>query len=77
MTLTLETDKVNYENLLEIDRWALLRLEQVREKVTNAYEEYEFHLIYHTVHNFCTVDLKFHLFGYFKRSSIYGCAYFC
>jgi len=52
------TDKVNYQELLEIDRWALMRLEQVREKVTTAYEEYEFHLIYHTVHNFCTVDLS-------------------
>ncbi|WP_439651934.1 isoleucine--tRNA ligase [Pelosinus baikalensis] len=53
-----DTDKVGYNELLEIDRWALLRLEQVREKVTKAYEEYEFHLIYHTVHNFCTVDLS-------------------
>lgn len=52
------TDKVNYQELLEIDRWALMRLEQVREKVTAAYEGYEFHLIYHTVHNFCTVDLS-------------------
>lgn len=52
------TDKVGYRELLEIDRWALMRLEQVREKVTAAYEEYEFHLIYHTVHNFCTVDLS-------------------
>ena len=52
------TDKVNYNQLLEIDRWALLRLEQVCEKVTTAYEEYEFHLIYHTVHNFCTIDLS-------------------
>ncbi len=52
------TDAVSYQELLEIDRWALLRLEQVREKVTTAYEEYEFHLIYHTVHNFCTVDLS-------------------
>lgn len=51
-------DRVSYENLLEIDRWALLRLEEVREKVTKAYEEYEFHLLYHTVHNFCAVDLS-------------------
>lgn len=51
-------DKVGYDNLLEIDRWALLRLEQVRGRVTKAYEEYEFHTLYHTVHNFCTVDLS-------------------
>jgi len=53
-----DTDKVAYDQLLEIDRWALLRLEQVRAKVTQAYENYEFHLLYHTVHNFCAVDLS-------------------
>ncbi|WP_281289528.1 isoleucine--tRNA ligase [Sporomusa termitida] len=52
------TDKVAYHQLLEIDRWALMRLEQVRAKVTQAYEDYEFHLLYHTVHNFCAVDLS-------------------
>lgn len=51
-------DGVGYESLQEIDRWALLRLEQVREKVTKAYDEYQFHSLYHTVHNFCTVDLS-------------------
>jgi isoleucyl-tRNA synthetase len=51
-------DSVNYDNLLEIDKWALIRLEQVRGRVTKAYEEYEFHLLYHTVHNFCAVDLS-------------------
>jgi len=53
-----ETDKVGYDKLLEIDRWALLRLEQVRQRVTRAYEEYEFHHLYHTVHNFCAIDLS-------------------
>ncbi len=53
-----DKDRVEYDELLEIDRWALLRLEQVRQKVTKAYDDYEFHLLYHTVHNFCTVDLS-------------------
>ena len=53
-----EKDKVSYGELLEIDRWALLRLEQVRQRVTKSYEEYEFHSLYHTVHNFCAVDLS-------------------
>ncbi len=53
-----ETDRVSYDRLLEIDRWALLRLEQVREKVTQAYDAYEFHTLYHTVHNFCAIDLS-------------------
>ena len=52
------TDKVEYKDLTELDRWALHRLEEVRQKVTNAYENYEFHILYHTIHNFCTVDLS-------------------
>ena len=52
------TDRMEYEMMTEIDRWALMRLEQVRERVTRAYDEYEFHTLYHTVHNFCAVDLS-------------------
>ncbi len=51
-------DCVAYSEMQEIDKWALLRLEQVQEKVTKAYEEYQFHSLYHTIHNFCTVDLS-------------------
>jgi isoleucyl-tRNA synthetase len=51
-------DGVKYNELQEIDRWALLRLEQVRERVTKSYDDYQFHSLYHTVHNFCTIDLS-------------------
>lgn len=53
-----ETDKVAYDDLLEIDKWALLRNEEVKEKVTQAYENYDFHVLYHSIHNFCTIDLS-------------------
>ena len=53
-----ETDAVAYENMTELDKWALLRLEQVFETVTDAYENYQFHVMYHAIHNFCTVDLS-------------------
>ncbi len=52
------TDKVAYADMSELDKWALLRLEEVKQKVTEAYENYEFHILYHTIHNFCTVDLS-------------------
>ncbi len=53
-----KTDTVAYEDMQELDRWALMRLEQVYETVTEAYENYQFHVMYHAVHNFCTVDLS-------------------
>ena len=52
------SDVVAHAELLEIDRWALMRMEQVLEKVTKAYDEYQFHVLFHTIHNFCTVDLS-------------------
>ncbi|ADY55025.1 Isoleucyl-tRNA synthetase [Syntrophobotulus glycolicus DSM 8271] len=53
-----EQDRVEYSKLQEIDRWVLTRLARVIEKVIKAYETYEFHVVYHTVHNFCTVELS-------------------
>jgi isoleucyl-tRNA synthetase len=51
-------DKVPYQELQEIDRWALLKLSKVVERVLLGYETYEFHWVYHTIHNFCTVELS-------------------
>lgn len=53
-----ERDQVLDEQLLEIDHWALLRLQQLVEKVTAAYNDYEFHIFYHSVHNFCVLDMS-------------------
>lgn len=46
------------EHLLEIDRWAMSRLQGLIKRVTEAYERFEFHLVYHSIHNFCVVDMS-------------------
>lgn len=46
------------ENLQEVDRYMMLRLQELIEKVRNAYDHYEFSTIYHNVHNFCSIDLS-------------------
>jgi len=43
---------------VEIDKWALLKLHKLIKKVTDAYENYEFHVVYHSIHNFCAVDMS-------------------
>jgi isoleucyl-tRNA synthetase len=53
-----QTDVVPMEQLLEIDRWALNKLEQVRANVLKGYRENQFHVVYHEVNNFCTVDMS-------------------
>ena len=52
------THKVPYDQMLEIDRWALSRLHNLVGQVTKAYEEYQFHRVWHMVHNFCAVELS-------------------
>jgi isoleucyl-tRNA synthetase len=50
--------RVPYEDLPELDRWALLRLGELIPKVTKAYEDFEFHAIFHVLNNFCSVDMS-------------------
>lgn len=51
-------EPVELESMPEIDRWALLRLNRLIEKVMNAYENFEYHTIYHSIHNFCVIDMS-------------------
>ena len=51
-------DQVPYEKMSELDRWALLKLHRLIERVLKAYHDYEFHGVYHAIHNFCTVDMS-------------------
>ncbi|MBM0108621.1 isoleucine--tRNA ligase [Steroidobacter sp. S1-65] len=51
------TDKVPASEMVEVDRWAVWRTQQLQEEVIAAYRSYQFHLIYQKVHNFCSVDL--------------------
>ncbi|HXS87923.1 MAG TPA: class I tRNA ligase family protein, partial [Steroidobacteraceae bacterium] len=50
-------DQVSPDQLVALDRWALWRTEQLQEEVVAAYRNYQFHLVYQKVHNFCSVDL--------------------
>jgi isoleucyl-tRNA synthetase len=52
------TDSVADHDLLEIDRWALSRLEGLVNRVLKSYDAYEFHVLYHAVHNFCSIDMS-------------------
>jgi isoleucyl-tRNA synthetase len=51
------TDAVEPAQMVAIDRWALARTAQLQDEVIAAYREFQYHLIYQKVHNFCVVDL--------------------
>jgi isoleucyl-tRNA synthetase len=46
-------NSVSAEHLTELDRWALSRYAELVRKVVQSYADYEFHSIYHGLHNFC------------------------
>ena len=52
------TDKVAFADMQELDQWALMRLQQLKKEVEAAYEAYDFHVLFHAVHNFCTVEMS-------------------
>ncbi|ADL12417.1 isoleucine--tRNA ligase [Acetohalobium arabaticum] len=49
---------VEYDELLEIDKWALHKLQKLVDEITEAYEEYDYHKLYHKVHNFCATEMS-------------------
>jgi len=53
-----DRDMVPVESMEEIDRWILHRIQEVVERVRKAYENYQFHVVYYTLYNFCTVELS-------------------
>jgi isoleucyl-tRNA synthetase len=52
------TDRVPYPKLMEIDRFTLHQLQRLIQRIGRAYESYEFHILYHSLHSFCTLDLS-------------------
>ncbi len=57
---TFDPDKnsVSDDQLAEIDKWVLMRLDALTDKVKAGYDAYDFHIVFHAIHNFCIVDLS-------------------
>jgi isoleucyl-tRNA synthetase len=53
-----DADRVSYAQMDELDRWTLLRLGEFIARARKAYADYQFHVVFHSAHNFCAVDLS-------------------
>ena len=51
-------DAVDYGSMPEIDRFALHTLQELTQRLRKAYDDYEFHIIYHRLYNYCVLDLS-------------------
>jgi len=52
------THPVAGESMPELDRYMLHGLQALIDRCRVAYNEFEFHVVYHTLYNYCTIDLS-------------------
>lgn len=50
-------DTLPMDNMLQLDRWIVGRTAQLQQEIIDAYNNYQLHLIYQKLHNFCVVEL--------------------
>ncbi|MCE9626002.1 MAG: isoleucine--tRNA ligase [Deltaproteobacteria bacterium] len=53
-----DQDTVPVSERPELDRWAVASLQEFIQRVTQSYENFEFHVIYHSLNQYCTVTLS-------------------
>ena len=53
-----DTDRVNDDKLHDIDRFAMLKLNELIAKCREGYDKFEYHTIFHAIHNFCVIDMS-------------------
>ena len=51
-------DSIPYQELLELDRWALHQFQELTETVLRSYRRFEYHTIYQAIYNLCVLTLS-------------------
>jgi isoleucyl-tRNA synthetase len=49
---------VPYEQMFEIDKWAMQQFQKLLAEVTDNYENFAFHKVFSLIYNFCTVEMS-------------------
>ena len=52
-----QSDLIDDNKLVALDRWAIARCAQLQKEIIDCYDNYQLHLIYQKLHNFCVVDM--------------------
>ena len=53
-----DKDSVSDDQLTELDKWALMKLDSLIDKMKEGYEAFDFHIALHALHNFCVIDMS-------------------
>lgn len=52
-----DTDMLEEKDMLALDKWAVAQTLQIQKEIIEAYKNYNFHIIYQKLHNFCSEDM--------------------
>lgn len=54
----IDKDAVLQDELCDLDKWALVKLDELIDKVNSAYSAFDYHIVFHAIHNFCVTDMS-------------------
>ena len=54
----IDKDAVSQDALYDLDKWALVKLDELIDKVNAAYCAFDYHIVFHAIHNFCVTDMS-------------------
>ena len=53
-----DTDRVSPDELTELDKWAYEQLDDLIDRVRAGYDALDYHVAFHSIHNFCVVEMS-------------------
>ncbi|MBQ9080740.1 MAG: isoleucine--tRNA ligase [Clostridia bacterium] len=53
-----DTDMVAFDDMLDIDKWIVAEANKLTKVCRDGYDNYEFHIVYHSINKFCTIELS-------------------
>ena len=65
-----ESERLAFEEMPELERWVLHRLHELDRQMRRNIEDYDFHQLFQSLHNFCAVDLSAFYFDV-RKDSLY------
>ena len=63
-----ESEKLPYNEMPELDRWALHRIYELDEMIRKSCDNYEFHSLFTELHNFCAPLIYLHFISIFEKT---------
>lgn len=53
-----DSERIPPQDMLPLDKWVMEKLARIGRKILKGYEDYEYHIVFHTLYNFFTVELS-------------------